>query len=241
MGVSGQRHAPAALYPRGKDPRYPLDRRLGGPQKPVWTQRIEEKSFCPCRGSNPGRPARSQTLYCLSYPGSNIYVLHNTGRFAVDAPCHFGHADRRYGSPVLRALWLWLGSPQNRSGFGRKPNNGRAKFWSVSVNCAIQGLESHTQLAGFSAFLNIKIKYEPWPRLAGKPVVWYRTLRYLWESWRCVLHRTFPPVPLQRLEMPWPVCVLHNSGLRSPVNRGLKCIRTLSWLPSGADSVSACL
>jgi hypothetical protein len=31
MGVSGQRHSPAALYPRGKDPRYPLDRRLGGP------------------------------------------------------------------------------------------------------------------------------------------------------------------------------------------------------------------
>jgi hypothetical protein len=31
-GVSGQRHAPAALYPRGKDPRYPLDRTLGGPQ-----------------------------------------------------------------------------------------------------------------------------------------------------------------------------------------------------------------
>jgi hypothetical protein len=28
MGVSGQRYAPAALYPRGKDPRYPLDRRL---------------------------------------------------------------------------------------------------------------------------------------------------------------------------------------------------------------------
>jgi hypothetical protein len=30
--VSGQHHAPAALYPRGKDPRYPLCRRLGGPQ-----------------------------------------------------------------------------------------------------------------------------------------------------------------------------------------------------------------
>jgi hypothetical protein len=30
--VSGQRHAPAALYPRGKDLRYPLDRRLGRPQ-----------------------------------------------------------------------------------------------------------------------------------------------------------------------------------------------------------------
>jgi hypothetical protein len=32
MGVSGQRHAPAALYSQGKDPRYPLYRRLGGPQ-----------------------------------------------------------------------------------------------------------------------------------------------------------------------------------------------------------------
>jgi hypothetical protein len=31
-GVSGQLHAPAALYHRGKDLRYPLDRRLGGPQ-----------------------------------------------------------------------------------------------------------------------------------------------------------------------------------------------------------------
>jgi hypothetical protein len=31
-GVSGEGHVPAALYPLGKDPRYPLDRRLGGPQ-----------------------------------------------------------------------------------------------------------------------------------------------------------------------------------------------------------------
>jgi hypothetical protein len=34
MRVSGQRHAPAAFYTRGKDPMYPLDRRLGGPQSP---------------------------------------------------------------------------------------------------------------------------------------------------------------------------------------------------------------
>jgi hypothetical protein len=31
MEVSGQVHAAAALTP-GKEPRYPLDRRLGGPQ-----------------------------------------------------------------------------------------------------------------------------------------------------------------------------------------------------------------
>jgi hypothetical protein len=30
--VSGQRHAPAALYPRRKEPRYALDTRLGGPK-----------------------------------------------------------------------------------------------------------------------------------------------------------------------------------------------------------------
>jgi hypothetical protein len=30
--VSGQRHVPAVLYPRGKDPRYPMYRRLGRPQ-----------------------------------------------------------------------------------------------------------------------------------------------------------------------------------------------------------------
>jgi hypothetical protein len=37
--VSGQRHAPAALYPRTKDPRYSLDKRLSGPQ------RLEEQFF----------------------------------------------------------------------------------------------------------------------------------------------------------------------------------------------------
>jgi hypothetical protein len=72
MGVSGQHHAPAALYPRGKGSRYPLYRRLGGPQSrsghrgyrknPLSLPGIEPRS--------PGCPARSQTLYCLSYPGS---------------------------------------------------------------------------------------------------------------------------------------------------------------------------
>jgi hypothetical protein len=55
MGVSGQRHAPAALYPRRKDPRYPLYRKLRGPQSRSG-QRIEEKILCPCRGLNPDRP-----------------------------------------------------------------------------------------------------------------------------------------------------------------------------------------
>jgi hypothetical protein len=42
MGVSGQHHALAALNPRGKDPRYPLE--AGWAPEQVWMQRLEEKS-----------------------------------------------------------------------------------------------------------------------------------------------------------------------------------------------------
>jgi hypothetical protein len=38
-------------------------------------QRLEEKSFCPCWGSNPDCPARSQTLCCLSYCGRNSNLV----------------------------------------------------------------------------------------------------------------------------------------------------------------------
>jgi hypothetical protein len=37
MGVSGQRHAPAALYP--------IVQEAGWAPEPFWAQRIEEKSF----------------------------------------------------------------------------------------------------------------------------------------------------------------------------------------------------
>jgi hypothetical protein len=63
MGASGQRHAPATLYPRGMDPRYPLDR-LGGPQ----TQRLEEKSLP--KLVVPLRMRRQQT--CLA--GYSVYI-----------------------------------------------------------------------------------------------------------------------------------------------------------------------
>jgi hypothetical protein len=46
-GVSGQRHAPAALYPRGKGPPVPIVQEAWWAPEPVSTQRIEEKSFAP--------------------------------------------------------------------------------------------------------------------------------------------------------------------------------------------------
>jgi hypothetical protein len=68
--VSGQLHAPAALPP-GKSPRYPFYRRLGGPQSRSG-RCGEVKVFYPTgtrTSALPGRPARSQSLYRLSYPG----------------------------------------------------------------------------------------------------------------------------------------------------------------------------
>jgi hypothetical protein len=66
---------PGRALPRGKDPRYPLYRRLGGSQR-LCAQRIEEKSL-PLPGiepRSPGRPVCSQTLYWLSYPALHPYI-----------------------------------------------------------------------------------------------------------------------------------------------------------------------
>jgi hypothetical protein len=54
-------------YP-GKGPPVPIVQEAGWAPEPVWTQRLEEKSFVPpgIEPRSPGRPVRSQTLYCLS-------------------------------------------------------------------------------------------------------------------------------------------------------------------------------
>jgi hypothetical protein len=39
MGMSGQRHALAALYPRGKDPPVPIVQEAGWAPEPVWTRK----------------------------------------------------------------------------------------------------------------------------------------------------------------------------------------------------------
>jgi hypothetical protein len=51
---------PRPLYPQGNRPRYPLDRMLG-------LDAVEKRKSLHCRESNSGRPARSQSLYWLSY------------------------------------------------------------------------------------------------------------------------------------------------------------------------------
>jgi hypothetical protein len=51
MGVSGQCHTPAALYPWGKGPLYPLDMRLGGSQGQ--SGHIMENKWCTVTGRIP--------------------------------------------------------------------------------------------------------------------------------------------------------------------------------------------
>jgi hypothetical protein len=73
MEVSGRLYAPAALPP-GKEARYPLDWRLGGPQSRSG-RGGEEKNSQPPPGiepQNPDDPAHSPALYRLSYDGSSI-------------------------------------------------------------------------------------------------------------------------------------------------------------------------
>jgi hypothetical protein len=62
MAVSGQLHSPAAL-PQGKSPWYPLDRRLGGHQRAIWTRWWREKFLAPTGTRTPDHSAYSPALY----------------------------------------------------------------------------------------------------------------------------------------------------------------------------------
>jgi hypothetical protein len=62
MGVSGQHHAPAALYTRERTPGTHCTGGWVGPRAGLDTE-AKRKILCLCRGSNSGRPVRSQTLY----------------------------------------------------------------------------------------------------------------------------------------------------------------------------------
>ena len=70
MGVGGQHHAPTNLLP-GKT-RYPLYRRLGRPQGRSGRVR---KISPPPSFDPPDRPARSESLYRLCYPGPYYFYM----------------------------------------------------------------------------------------------------------------------------------------------------------------------
>jgi hypothetical protein len=69
--VSGQIWVPAALALR-KEPCYPFDRRLGGPQSRSRFCREEENFVC----TGTRNPVRSQSLYLLRCTGFPVYKLY---------------------------------------------------------------------------------------------------------------------------------------------------------------------
>ena len=110
--MRGQRHAPAAFYPPGKT-RYPLYRRLGGPQS--WSGQVRKIS--PSNGIRPpDRPARSQSLNRLSYRA------HNRGRRTVkfEAGCKlFIQALNLILNAAFCQVNNWKLKPQNRTKIGK--------------------------------------------------------------------------------------------------------------------------
>jgi hypothetical protein len=68
---------PSRALPPGKRPLVPTGQEAGWATEPVWTQ-FRGKILLPLpwiEPRSPGRPVRSQTLYCLSYPGSLIRLV----------------------------------------------------------------------------------------------------------------------------------------------------------------------
>jgi hypothetical protein len=67
MGAGGQRHTPAALTP------VPIVQEAGWSPGPVWTG---AKNLALTGTRSPDRPARSESLYRLTYPGPHNYYYY---------------------------------------------------------------------------------------------------------------------------------------------------------------------
>jgi hypothetical protein len=101
-GVSGERHAPAALYPRRKDPRYPLDRRLDGPQSRSGHRDQRKNSLCLRRGSNFDLPVVQSVDRHYTDRATPAHIFISAGmifknkKFRYGIPAHFEHCERYF-------------------------------------------------------------------------------------------------------------------------------------------------
>ena len=96
-GVAGQRHFPAALSP-GKT-RYPLYRRLGGPQDRSGRVR---KISPPTGIRSPDRLGRSESLYRLSCPILSPLLLPTEQNKCIQAKIINYHAVHAYSPSEVR-------------------------------------------------------------------------------------------------------------------------------------------
>jgi hypothetical protein len=98
------------FYPRGKDPPVPIVQEAGWASEPVWTQRLEEKSFAPAGDRT--LIARSivrhhtawtyPTPFCRSAGTVSAVLADLNGLNANNCPLYFGFIDHPSGQvPVL--------------------------------------------------------------------------------------------------------------------------------------------
>jgi hypothetical protein len=72
---------PGRALPLEKGPPVPIVQEAGWAPEPVWTQRLQKKILCPCRGSNPDRPVvqpvvRHYTAWATPAPFINWYEIY---------------------------------------------------------------------------------------------------------------------------------------------------------------------
>jgi len=86
---------PRPFYHRGKSLRYPLDRRLGGPPEPVWTQWRREKippsvgnRICPARTLVTKLTELFRPLVTLVWPVHSYRDMCADGHHEASACCH---------------------------------------------------------------------------------------------------------------------------------------------------------
>jgi hypothetical protein len=119
--MSGQHHAPAALYPRGRAPGTHCIGGWVGPRAGRDTE-VRGKILCLRRGSNPGRPLRSQTLYWLRYPAHSLKPENKKVLYWVLKMFTIALQKRHHCSWHLKYDWLtgasrlqrtatWMGPP----------------------------------------------------------------------------------------------------------------------------------
>jgi len=139
MGCECQRYAPAALYPRGKGPCYPLYRRLDGPQSRSGQR---GKILCLRRGSNPCGPfcidcATPATNSCkkarnfppFMRPEGSLRVYKNPPFVRIHSPTN----------PVRTPLGLWFK-------IITLPSRPKSLKWSFHFRPSDLNLESYAHL-----------------------------------------------------------------------------------------------
>jgi hypothetical protein len=104
MGVSGQHHAPAALYPRGKDPGTHWRGGWVGPRAGLDTE-DRGKIRCPCQGSNPDRPVVQPVVRHYTDWATRLHCIYKYCLYTVHNKIFMSHCNYWICISFIIILW----------------------------------------------------------------------------------------------------------------------------------------